>query len=257
MAICRNIFLTANQIYMYTANAVSGGFPRDTSLYRHQRTSFFSKMTKEEFEALELEDYLLETKKGAYIYFEPVALNKIYFIKAGYIKIGYIDNEGKEIIKEIIQEGELFGQFTLEQDNLHGEFAQAYKGDVGLYAFTLEAFKAILSRSPAFAVGYGQQVGHKLRKAENRLVNVLNADVKTRLLRFFHDLVEHNKAYVKENSFVLDNFLTHDDIARLIGSSRQTVTSVLNEMGTSRLVKTTRKLISIPDVRAIQRLMAV
>jgi CRP/FNR family transcriptional regulator, cyclic AMP receptor protein len=241
---------------MYSANIFNAAVPGNKVMYGCQATGLFSTLSTGELEELGLHNYLLETKKDGYIYFEPACLNRIYFIRKGFVKIGYIDNEGKEIIKEIIQQGELFGQLTLEQQSLHGEFARAYKGNASLYAFTIEEFKAILGRSNAFALSYGQQVGHKLRKAENRLVNMLNADVKTRLLRFFHDLVEYNKAAVNNNSFVLDNFLTHDDIARLIGSSRQTVTTVLNEMETSRLVKTSRKLISIPDIQAIQKLVA-
>ncbi|HMC86922.1 MAG TPA: cyclic nucleotide-binding domain-containing protein, partial [Chitinophagaceae bacterium] len=64
----------------------------------------------------------IEAKNGDYIYFEALTNNKLYFIKEGYIRIGFINDEGNEVIKEITQQGEIFGQFTLEQNNMNGEF---------------------------------------------------------------------------------------------------------------------------------------
>ncbi len=90
----------------------------------------FSKISEEDYEALNLVHNFLEAKKGDYIYFEAEFLNKLFFIKDGYIKIGYIDNNGNEVIREILQKGEIFGQFTLEKNNMNFEFARVHKADV-------------------------------------------------------------------------------------------------------------------------------
>ncbi len=97
-------------------------------------------LSDEEYDKLNIAHHFIEAKKGDYIYFDSHHLNKLYFVKDGYIKIGYIDQDGNEIIKEIIKEGEIFGQFALERNNLNGEFARAYKGDVSLCAFSIEDF---------------------------------------------------------------------------------------------------------------------
>src|SRR5579872_6195693 len=89
-------------------------------------------LSEEEYSELKVQHHVIDVPKGEYIYFEAYNHNKIYFVKEGYIKIGYIDQEGREKIKEIIQKGELFGQFSLEKSNLHGEFAQAYRHDVSI-----------------------------------------------------------------------------------------------------------------------------
>ena len=87
-------------------------------------------LSDKEYQDLNIEHRVMEVPKGEYIYFEAYNHNKIYFVKQGTIKIGYIDQEGREQVKEIIKQGELFGQFSLERNNLHGEFAQAYRNDV-------------------------------------------------------------------------------------------------------------------------------
>jgi CRP/FNR family transcriptional regulator, cyclic AMP receptor protein len=214
-------------------------------------------ISDDEYAELDLVHRYIEAKKGDYIYFEAFNHNKLYFIKEGYIRIGYIDEQGNEIIKEIIQKGELFGQFTLEKNNLNGEFAQAYKADVSLCAFNIEDFEKLLNRKPEIALKYTKQVGNKLRNIQNRLVNLLNKDVKTRLLNFFWQLMQLNLTEEVAGGCCIPNYLTHEDIAHLIGASRQTVTTMINELVDDGTISYNRQQICFPDVKKIEKLVTV
>lgn len=214
-------------------------------------------LSDEEYEELNIAHHFIEAKKGDYIYFDSHHLNKLYFLKEGFIKIGFIDDEGNEVIKEIISEGEIFGQFSLEKNNLNGEFARAYKSNVSLCSFTIEDFEALLKKKPELAVKYSKLVGKKLQRAEFRLMNMLNKNVRSRLLAFFYHLAIKNGYNNTADSFSFDNFLTHEDIAKLIGSTRQTVTTYLNQLEVEGLLKITRKKIFVPDVKKIQQLVIV
>lgn len=216
----------------------------------------FSRLSYGEYEEPGIVPSFIHAKRGEYIYFESHYLNKLFFIKEGYIKIGYIDNNGNEITKEVIQKGDVFGQFSLERYNMNGEFALAYKSDVSLSAFNIDSFKKILQNNTAIAISYSQKVAKRLRKLENRLVNLLHADVRTRLMRFLYEMIEFNNENVSDNTVILDNFLTHDDIARMIGSTRQTVTSMFNETHIQKNIRITRKNIVINDVKALVKLAA-
>lgn len=211
----------------------------------------------QEYEELNLEHNFIEAKKGDYIYFDSHFHNKLYFLKKGYIKIGQIEDDGKEVIKEIIQKGETFGQITLERNNLHGEFAQAYKGDVSLCAFNIEDFQKLLKAKPELALAYSKQVGNKLHQIQNRLLNLLNKDVKTRLISFFGQLIEKNIGDNTAEGFCIPNYLTHEDIANLIGSTRQTVTTMINELETEGVLSYSRHEICFLDVKKIQSLLSV
>ncbi|HEU4574409.1 MAG TPA: Crp/Fnr family transcriptional regulator [Chitinophagaceae bacterium] len=217
----------------------------------------WSQLSDEEYEELNVDHHFIEAKKGDYIYFDSHYLNRLYFVKDGFIKIGYVDEEGNEIIKEIIREGEVFGQFTLEKNNLHGEFARAYKADVSLCSFTIDDFEKLLKKKPEIAIRYSRQMGQKLRNAEFRLLSLLNKDVRSRLLSFFYQLAVQNGYSGEDGIFSMDNFLTHDDIAGLIGSARQTVTTFINILEAEGLVKITRKHITLPDVKKIQKQVIV
>jgi len=210
-------------------------------------------LSDEEYHDLRVEDNYKEVPKDAYVYFEAYNHNKIYFAKQGYIKIGFIDESGQEKVKEIIQPGDFFGQFTLEKDNLNGEFAKAYKNNISLCSFAVEDFEKLLQRRPDMALKYTKWVGFKLRKIQNRLSNLLNKDVRKRLEIFLWQMIEQSLATEKNGKCCLPNYLTHEDIASLIGSSRQTVTTMLNQLETENLLSYNRNQICFPDVKELQK----
>lgn len=224
----------------------------DSTLLLLRGFDIFQHITDEEYEELDLVHNYVEASNGEYIYFPHQNRNKLYFAKDGFIKLGYIDEAGNEVIKEIIQKGEVFGQLTLEKNNDQDEFAQAYKSDVSLCAFTMEDFIRILQRKPEMAIAFSFHLGNKLRKVENRLLNILNKDVKSRLVQLLVQLAVDNNN-IKENKAVIAKFLTHDDIAKLIGSSRQTVTTLLNQFEKQELISISKKDITIHDLAGFKK----
>lgn len=225
----------------------------DSKLLLLRGFDIFEHITDQEYEELDLVHNFLEASDGEYIYFPFQNHNKLYFAKDGFIKLGYIDEQGNEIIKEIIQKGEVFGQLTLEKNNDKDEFAQAYKSNVSLCAFTMEDFLRLLQRKPEMAIAFSFHLGNKLRKVENRLLNILNKDVKSRLVQLFLQMASDNNS-VSGNTATIEKFLTHDDIAKLIGSSRQTVTTTLNQFEKQNLITVSKKQISIDDISAFKKI---
>ena len=211
--------------------------------------NIFRLLTQDEINELDVLHGFLEAKRNEYIYFEAQYHNRIYFIKQGLIKIGYIGNDGREHIKEIISKGDFFGQFTLEKKEMHGEFAKAYKDNVSLCAFRIEDFEKILNRKPDLAITYSKFIAERLRKFENRFINILHKDVKTRLLSYLGQLILPE--YRNETSIEIDNDLTHDDIAHLIGSSRQTVTSLFKELEKDAILSYSRNKIIVQNIPSV------
>ncbi|MEO6253499.1 MAG: Crp/Fnr family transcriptional regulator [Ferruginibacter sp.] len=224
----------------------------DSTLLLIRGFDIFEHITDEEYEELDLIHNYIEASNGEYIYFPHQNRNKLYFTKDGFIKLGYIDEQGNEVIKEIIQKGEVFGQFTLEKNNDRDEFAQAYKSDVSLCAFTMEDFLRLLQRKPEMAIAFSFHLGNKLRKVENRLLNILNKDVKSRLAQLLLQLALDNNS-ISDNSAVIDKFLTHEDISKLIGSSRQTVTTTLNQFEKLGLITISKNSITLNDIILLKK----
>ncbi|HEX2682488.1 MAG TPA: Crp/Fnr family transcriptional regulator [Ferruginibacter sp.] len=224
----------------------------DSTLLLLRDFDIFQHITDEEYQELGLIHNYIEAGNGEYIYFPQQNRNRLYFTKEGFIKLGYIDEAGNEVIKEIIQKGEVFGQFTLERNNNLDEFAQAYKSHVSLCAFTIEDFMRLLQRKPKMAIAFSFHLGNKLRKVENRLLNILNKDVKSRLAQLFLQLANDNHA-IQDNCATIEKFLTHEDIAKLIGASRQTVTTTLNQFEKQGLIKVSKDNFTITDVAMLKK----
>lgn len=224
----------------------------DNSLLLLRGFDVFEHITDAEYQELGLIHNYLEAGSGDYIYFPHQNRNKLYFTKTGFIKLGYIDEQGNEVIKEIIQKGEVFGQITLEKNNEQDEFAQAYKSSVSLCAFSIDDFMRLLQRKPQMAIAFSVHLGNKLKKVENRLLNILNKDVKSRLAQLLLQLAADNKGIIG-NTAVIEKFLTHDDIAKLIGSSRQTVTTTLNWFEKDELISISKDKITINNIRLFKQ----
>ena len=225
----------------------------DSTLLLLRGFDIFKHITEAEYEALNLVHNYIEAPDGEYIYFPNQNRNKLYFAKDGFIKLGYIDEAGNEVIKEIIQKGEVFGQLTLEKNNNLDEFAQAYKSNVSLCAFTMEDFLRVLQHKPEMAIAFSFHLGNKLRKVENRLLNILNKDVKSRLAQLLLQLAADSHS-MEDNTANMDKFLTHEDLAKLIGSSRQTVTTTLNQFEKEGLISISKKHITINDTAAFKKM---
>ncbi len=223
----------------------------DSTLLLIRGFDIFAHITDEEYEELNLVHNFLEAGKGEYIYFPSQNHRKLYFTKKGFIKIGYIDEDGNECIKEIIQRGEVFGQITLEKNNLQDEFAQAYKSEVSLCAFNIDDFMMLLQKKPDMALAFSLHLGKKVRKVETRLLNLLNKSVHSRLINLLIQLIPEGST--KNNSASIERFLTHDDMAKLIGSSRQTVTTTLSMLENEQLIRVAKYHINIPDINLLKK----
>jgi CRP/FNR family transcriptional regulator, cyclic AMP receptor protein len=225
----------------------------DSTLLLIRGFDIFSHITEEDYAELNVVHEFIVAKKDEYIYFPAQHHRKLFFTKSGFIKIGVIDADGNECIKEVIQKGEVFGQITLEKNNLNDEFARAYKTNVSLCAFHVEDFIKLLHKKPGMALDFSIHMGNKVRKIENRLLNLLNKNVQSRLINLLLQLaVKDITGIVK-----MERFLTHDDMAKLIGASRQTVTSTITSLSEQGLISVSKTHIRILDESRLKLLANV
>jgi CRP/FNR family transcriptional regulator, cyclic AMP receptor protein len=217
-----------------------------------RRNDFLDKLSPADYENLNILHNYIVADKDAYIYFDAQYLNKLYFVKEGFVKIGNINDNGEELVKEILKPGDVFGQFMLERNNMLGEFAKAHKCETILCAFTLSDFEKLLTVRPDMAIVFSRKIGQKLKNVENRLLNLLQKDVRTRILYFFWTLVQQTQS-ANEISITLPNVFTHEDIARLTATSRQTVTKLVNDFSTEGILSLERKQINIHNVKLLQK----
>jgi CRP-like cAMP-binding protein len=188
-----------------------------------------------------------KASKGEIIYFSNSDVPRIFLLKKGSIKIVAVDEEGNETIKDIIQKGDLFGELTLENDAQSNEYAKVLSDEVAICSFLMSDFENLLLQNPSLALSYTKFVGLKMKRIKNSYANLISKDAKTRLYQFLKDWAE-KEGKRTDNIVVIENYLTQNDIAQIICTSRQTATQLLNEMETKGLLVYNRKEIIITDI---------
>jgi CRP-like cAMP-binding protein len=188
-----------------------------------------------------------KAKKGEIIYFSSSEVPRIFLLKQGSIKIISIDEDGNETIKDIIQKGDLFGELTLENDNQSNECAKVLTNEVSICSFLMSDFEELLLKNPSLSLSYTKFVGLKMKRIKNNYANLVSKDAKTRLFDFFKNWAE-TEGKINGNTVRIENYLTQHDIAQIICTSRQTATTLINDLEISGLLYYTRKEILIPDL---------
>jgi CRP-like cAMP-binding protein len=188
-----------------------------------------------------------KANKGEIIYFSSSEVPKIFLLKKGAIKIVAVDEDGNETIKDVIQKGDLFGELDLEPDQEINEYAKVLSDDVVICSFLMSDFEDLLLRNPSLALSYTKFVGLKMKRIKNSYSNLISKDAKTRLHQFLKDWAE-KEGKRTENQVVIENYLTQNDIAQIICTSRQTATQLLNEMEANQTLIYKRKQIIIADI---------
>jgi CRP-like cAMP-binding protein len=188
-----------------------------------------------------------KAKKGDIIYFSSSDVPRVFLLKKGNIKIVSVDEEGNETIKDIIQKGDLFGELELDNDRNSNEYAKALTDEIIICSFLMSDFEELLLKNPSLALSYTKFVGLKMKRIRNNYSNLISKDAKTRLYQFLKDWAE-KEGKRTDNRVVIDNYLTQNDMAQIICTSRQTATQLINEMETNGLLYYNRKEIIIEDI---------
>ena len=188
-----------------------------------------------------------KAKKGDIIYFSSSDVPRVFLLKKGNIKIVSVDEDGNETIKDIIQKGDLFGELELDSDRNSNEYAKALTDEVAICSFLLSDFENLLLQNPSLALSYTKFVGLKMKRIKNSYANLMSKDAKTRLLNFLKDWAE-KEGRKDGNRIIIENFLTQNDSAQIICTSRQTATSLLNELEENGVMHYGRKEIIIEDI---------
>ena len=186
-------------------------------------------------------------KKDQMIYFKDQSSENIYMVSNGRVKIGTYAPDGKEIVKAILTRGEVFGELALAGENKRQDFAQAMDSETRVCAMTIDQLKDLMKENKELSFKILKIVGFRLRKMERKIESLVFKDARTRIVDFLKETAEE-KGQKVGFEIMIKNHLTHKDIASLTGTSRQTVTTVLNELREKNLINFDRRRILIRDM---------
>jgi CRP-like cAMP-binding protein len=198
-------------------------------------------------------------QKKEFIYLPYDRSEKVYFIIHGNVEIGYLDESGRELSLDILGAGEVFGYFMGESfsfrnesrvgGSMIGEFARSLDNSV-LAIINKNDFEMFVEKYHRFSFKMLKMMGQRINTLETKLQNLVFSDVKTRICKLLFSL--YQKAGDKRSGQIKIP-LTHQDIANLVASSRETASLHLSDLKKSGTISYERKRIRITSLTELQR----
>ncbi|MBK6929922.1 MAG: Crp/Fnr family transcriptional regulator [Saprospirales bacterium] len=185
--------------------------------------------------------------KHGFIYLADEPSDYLCLLVQGTIKIGIYSPDGREIIKSIQHPYSMFGELGLTGECRRAEFACAMNQEVKYLVVRVDDFRRLTQQNFDLARAVMLYLGDRLRKAERQWESLILKDVRTRIVEFLKESAGERGRQVGFETLVKHG-LTQQDIANLVGASRQTVTAILNELRKSNLIHFNRNSILIRDM---------
>ena len=210
----------------------------------------FSTLTDAESE--QLSDLAKERKfkKGDFVYRYGEQAAHVYIVVEGEVKLGYSGSDGREIIRSVVRPHALFGQMVLSGQTQREGFAQSLSNNTLVIQLPAAAIQSLMRRNFGLCQLLIQNLGQQLQTAQNRLTSVVMHDARARIVEFLKETVRTNGQKIGFE-YLIKHCLTHQDIANITCTSRQTVTLVLNELRKANLIYFNRGKILVRDVATL------
>jgi len=214
---------------------------------------FFANLETEELEKVAS---LLITRKydrGTNVFLEGGEGDEFYLIQSGVVKI-YKESETREIILALFGEGDFFGEMAvLENEQTRSASAMIMEQSV-LYVLKRKDFIWVMNQNPQIAIKIMYTALERLRASNELIKDLTFRDARKRIANGLYRLFE--KHGLKSGSGVLiDLKLTHQQIADMSGTVRETVTKFMLDLQSQNLIRIEKKKIFIYNIEKFKQLL--
>lgn len=211
----------------------------------------FSELSKDEIYEVLNQGKFTRKKKTDVIRMSEENTANLFFLVKGKVKISEMDTFGNSLIRDVEKEGSIFGNFR-STEKISYEVAQALTNEVIYFSLRSYDLQILCRKIPMLAFNISLAMNDKLKKTEQKYSHLVFQDVKTRLVHFFRYWA-NEEGTRNGNKIVINNYLTHNDIAEIISTCRQTVTSILNELKSDGHISYSRKEIIISNLNQLEK----
>lgn len=223
---------------------------KDNILWYFENFNFLDSLSMKEKMELSGRAKMIEAKKNQTIYLPSDVSNSIYFLKEGKVKISSFSDDGKELIFAILGPGEIFGELAIAGQTSREQIAATTEDAIICYV-NVEEFENFLASHPRLSLRITKLIGFRLKKIRSRLERMWFKSAAERVKSLLTDLIEEHGIKIGDEREIRLN-LTHQDIANLAATTRQTVTTTFNELEREGIITYDRKRILVRKPKALE-----
>jgi len=185
-------------------------------------------------------------KKKETIFLPDETSNKLYFIIQGKVKMGIHLDSGRSVTRAILGEGDIFGESILLGIKKHKFYAHAMTAAT-IAVIPLQELNEMIQNNKDLTFFLMQKMGSNLLEKEQQIESVIFKNSRTRIIEFLLEFARKKGRRVGYEQLV-NNMMTHQEIADLTATSRQTVTTTISELKNKNILIMNRKRMLIRDM---------
>lgn len=216
--------------------------------------SYFSDLNEKEHEILKNITKLKKFKKDEIIFFEGEKGNYIYIIKKGKVKMLKMNQDGDEQILNIFKKDDMIGEVVIFDKEDYPATAIALS-DIQLYVINSQSLSQIFLEHPQITLKVMKVISSRLRRAQQRIKDFGLKDSKKRLASLILHLSKKHGNKNSNEKIQIKFFLTQQELANMIGTTRETVSRSLKSIEKDGIIDTSRKEITINSIEKLKNLI--
>ena len=214
-----------------------------TKIWYLQNFNLLQGMDESSMEMMDQKSTMKKSSKREIIYFPEERSDNIYMLKEGKVKISRVSEDGKKMTLQLIGPGEIFGESAILGQDKRENIAEVVE-DAVICSINRTMFQEMLANNPKLNLSINKFIGLRIRKIQAHVEDLVFKDAQERVVAF---LKRYAKTFGKEmiDGWIVRPFLTHQEIADLTATSRQTVNSILNDLVSNQDIKYTRRYFQV------------
>lgn len=191
---------------------------------------------------------VINVKDKTVLYQQGDTLSRVWIVKQGFIKIHRLSLQGKQFTLSLLGKGCILG--AVECQHVIANETATTQGTADVYQMNTHYFAVLLSEESDFSQFISFSFFRRKEALQHRLFYIMQRKVATRVAALLSDLAQ-NEGERCIHGGEIDIRLSQQDIADMIGASRQVVSSLLNTLRKQDIIHYSRNLICIIDLAAV------
>lgn len=208
------------------------------------QNDLFQGVAEEEMEQIGDRLPMATARRGQLIYAPGETPEALFLLKSGRVRVYRLAEDGRKLVLGTFGPGTAFGEMSFLGQSMTGSFAEATE-DCTVCVMSRIDIEGLIKEHPAVAVRMVDLMSRRLREAEDRLEQVAFRSVPVRLSKLLLSLSSGDGEVAG---------YSHQELADMIGTSRETVSRALVELKAEGIVDIERRHLQIVDRAALEAL---
>ena len=216
-----------------------------------KRCDLFQRLTVGELSRLESCCRVRNFARGNLVYLPSDQADGVLLLTSGRVKLCSLTDEGKQAILAFVEPGELFGELAVVESGQREEYAEACEASA-VVLIPAQVMQQLMQDHADVSLGITKLIGLRRRRVERRLKHLLFRSNRQRLVHLLIELSEDYGTPVADG-VQLGIKLSHQDLANVIGSTRESVTLALGQLQAEGNLRLGRQKIVLTDPPSLAR----